>query len=534
MRLRHLKLKAAVLVILSLAPVVFLVGVGMYHLYDRGWSFTAYWPMAACWLAAYVLGWYWTRRAKKAPTEGEPLPGYWTDRDKAAWELVEAHAAQVKELTPDEFGDLNRYSADAQDLALQIARVYKPTASDPFGHLTLPEILACGELVSHDLTKLVDRYIPGSHIMSVNDYRRARDLVDSATVWYPRLRNAWWIASAFFNPIKTGMQVAAVKAGLAPAFEGFQQNLMLWFHTMYLKELGRYLIELNSGRLRVGAKRYLELMAQHRAPPVDGAPPLQHEPATTATAEPPAEESLAAPPVTLAVVGPVKAGKSSLVNALLGEQKAGTDVLPLTAGITRYTLKQPGLPTFSLLDTQGFGHEGAKESDVRAAVAAAAEADAMLLVVPARSAARRPEVEFLDRIRAGVTATPNLKMPPVFLVLSHIDLLSPAAEWNPPYDWLQGDRPKEQQIREAMAAAEELFVGKVEEVIPVCTAPGKEMGVRDDVLAAVAARLGEARGVSLLRALHAEATAGRARKVIGQVVAAGGQLFKVWLESRKK
>ena len=152
-----------------------------------------------------------------------------------------------------------------------MARVYKPNAADPFGHLTLPEILACGELVAHDLTTLVNKYVPGSHLLSVSDLKRIRNTVDQAAEWYPRLRNVYWVASAIFNPVKTGMQVAATKAGLAPAFAGFQQNMMLWFYTAYLKELGRYLIELNSGRLKVGAKRYLELMALHKEPPTDEA-----------------------------------------------------------------------------------------------------------------------------------------------------------------------------------------------------------------------------------------------------------------------
>ena len=146
------KLRIAVVTLLALAPVVFLSGVGMYHLWDRGWSFTAYWPMALCWLTAYLLGRYWTRRRKPAEQASVPTPEYWTDRDRAAWKIVEAHAVRVPALTADQFGDLNRYAADAQEMALQVARVYKPSAADPFGHLTLPEILACGELVAHDLT----------------------------------------------------------------------------------------------------------------------------------------------------------------------------------------------------------------------------------------------------------------------------------------------------------------------------------------------------------------------------------------------
>jgi predicted GTPase len=522
------KLRIAVVTLMALAPVVFLSVVGMYHLWDTGWSFTAYWPMAVCWLAAYLLGWYWTRRRKPADAASVETPAYWTERDQRAWQIVEAHVASIPPLTAEQFGDLQRYAADAQKMALEVARVYKPNAPDPFGHLTLPEILACGELVSHDLNKLVNKYIPASHLLTVADLRRIRDTVDRAAEWYPRLRNAYWVAAALFNPVKVGLQVVTTKAGLAPAFAGFQQNLMVWFYTAYVKELGRYLIELNSGRLKVGAKRYLELMALHQAPPAAEPSADRRGPAAEPAAPP------EAPPVTLAVVGPVKAGKSSLVNALLGEQQAATDVLPLTPGVTRYTLRQPGRPTFTLLDTAGFGQDGASESDVQAAVEAARLADVILLVVPARSAARRPESEFLDRVRAALAALPNLKMPPVLIVLSHIDLLSPVMEWAPPYDWRTGTRPKEVQIREAADAASETFAGRAAATIPVCTAAGKEFGVRDELLPAVVAFLGEARGVSLLRALDAEASADKVKRVVGQIGSAAGQLLRAWWETTRK
>jgi hypothetical protein len=524
------QLRIAVVLALAFAPVLFLVGVGFYHLWDAGWSFVTYWPMAACWLAAYLLGAYWSRRRKPTAGTEEPTPNYWTDRDKQAWQIVEAHIAEVRTMPAEQFSDLKRYAADAQTLALSVARVYQPSAADPFGHLTLPEILTCGELVAHDLTALVSRYVPGSHLLTVSDLKRIRGAVDQASVWYPRLRNIYWAASAFINPLKTGMQVLATKTGLAPAFAGMQQNMLLWFYTAYLKELGRYLIELNSGRLKVGAKRYLELMELHQTPPVAEAEP----PPVSQEAPPSAEAAPAALPVTLAVVGPVKAGKSSLVNALLGEQKAGTDVLPLTPGVTQYTLRQPGQPTFTLLDTAGFGNDGASEADVNAAVEAARDADLLLLVVPARSAARRPESEFLDRVRAALAARPNLKMPTALLVLSQIDKLSPIMEWAPPYDWRAGTRPKEAQIREAIEAAGEQFAGRVANAVPVCGAPGKEFGVRDDLLPTVAGYLGEARGVGLLRALHVEATAAQTRRVMNQALNAGGQLLKAWWETTKK
>ena len=58
--------------------------------------------------------------------------------------------------------------------------------------------------------------------------------------------------------------------------------------------------------------------------------------------------------MTVTVCGQVKQGKSSLINSLLGEQRARTDVLPATNEITRYELQPEGIPTrLVLLDTVG-------------------------------------------------------------------------------------------------------------------------------------------------------------------------------------
>src|SRR5262245_56445187 len=112
MLLRH-KLRISLVSVLALAPVAFLCGVGMYHLWDRGWSFTAYWPMAVCWLAAYLLGRYWTRPRRATPVAtSDPVPDYWTDRDKRAWTIVNQHVSDIPSRSTDQLADLNRYSSD--------------------------------------------------------------------------------------------------------------------------------------------------------------------------------------------------------------------------------------------------------------------------------------------------------------------------------------------------------------------------------------------------------------------------------------
>ena len=64
-----------------------------------------------------------------------------------------------------------------------------------------------------------------------------------------------------------------------------------------------------------------------------------------------------------------------------------------------------------------------------------------MLVTPATNPGRKPDVELLDRLKAWFAERPQLNMPPVVVAVNQVDLLSPKAEWSPPYDWGAGNRP---------------------------------------------------------------------------------------------
>jgi 50S ribosome-binding GTPase len=56
----------------------------------------------------------------------------------------------------------------------------------------------------------------------------------------------------------------------------------------------------------------------------------------------------------LLVAGQVKAGKSSLINALFGELQAATDVLACTSNIIPYRLERNGTDLALVLDSPGY------------------------------------------------------------------------------------------------------------------------------------------------------------------------------------
>jgi GTPase Era involved in 16S rRNA processing len=513
--------RLSVVAVLLGTPFAVLAAVGAYHLW-REWGFWYWWPLAACMALGYGLALYWQRKQRLLPSAEAPAPNYWTDRDRQAWQKVEARAAQAAGLDAARLTDFSLYQSTTLEMAHELATFYHPRAQDPFGQLTAPEILAVAELVSHDLAELVEKHVPGGRRLPIDDWKTAHRWADRARRGYQVYTNVSWVLAALFNPPATAARYAASWAGLSLPWEALQQNVLAWFYAQYVRRLGTYLIELNSGRLRVGATRYRQLLGT-----ADAAPPAAdgEAPATADGAAAPA-----VPQVTVTLIGQVKAGKSSVVNALLGERRARTDVLPATSGIDRYELRAEGIPTkLVLLDTVGYGHAGPKADQLAATREAARQSDLLLLVLHARNPARQADVAQLEDLRSYFASRPDLKKPPLVAVLTHIDLLSPSLEWSPPYNWRQPTRPKEQSIHDAAAAAARQLGEQAEAVVPVCAAQGKVSGVAEDLLPAVAARLDEARGVGLLRCLMDEANAGAVRAVFRQLAAAGREAARaVW------
>jgi hypothetical protein len=471
------KTRIGLLVFLFLAPWLFLIGVGGYHLWTLGYSWV-WWIAIVLSGVAYFLAWRWTRSGGFFPPTDTPPPNYWTDRDKTAWEKVTAKAKHYERITTDQLADPHHYSELAIDLAGQIGAVYSPAGAGPFDHLTIPEVLACIELAAADLNDLVRKYVPGSHLLRVRDYKAAKKAAD----WYQVGQNVYWAGAALFNPAAI-LRWAATRYGLGTMFDKLQGNILLWFHTAFVHQLGRYLIEMNSGRLKVGVKRYRELLTAHQEPPVEATP----APEELASREPARPEPAPGPkPIGIAVLGPVKAGKSSLVNTLLRKQDATVDTLPVAHIGTRYNLTLPGGQPITLLDTAGYGQEGANEEEFGLAVEASRDADLVLFVTTATNPGRRADVDLLDRLRAWFAGHPELKLPPVVAAVNQIDLLSPKAEWSPPYNWQTGTRPKEVNIRECVAAVKEQLGNRVADVVPVCGRQGETFGFTEGLVPAIA------------------------------------------------
>jgi predicted GTPase len=64
----------------------------------------------------------------------------------------------------------------------------------------------------------------------------------------------------------------------------------------------------------------------------------------------------------------------------------------------------------------------------------------LLLVTPALDPALQMDVDFLEEIKAEVVDLP------IITIVTQVDKLRPIREWQPPYNWKTGNKPKEISI----------------------------------------------------------------------------------------
>ena len=515
------RLQLLLIVVLILLPIALFAGVGAWAIWQSGHLLWLSWMMPVCWGLAWVL----LRRAKRVEV---PLPEivsriHWTPRDKAAGEIVATEQQRIgDEATAEQLTDQTFFRDRTLDLATKVARHYHPHVADPLDALSVVEVMAVVRLVAEDMEVWFDENVPGSHLVSIGQWR----MLAKVPGWWRAANNAGWIVSVVMNPLAGLARFAASKAFVDPVTKQVQNNVFGAFFMLYLRQVGFYLIELNSGRLRGGSARYRSAMAKFEGTPRE----------TTVTGNAITTGATARPEpvsVTIAIIGQVKAGKSSLANCLLGEQQAAVDVLPLTQDVTRYELKlEESNDRLVLLDTPGYSDAGATREQLSATREAVRQADLILLVMAATSPAKQADAKVLAELYGWFRSQHHLKPPPFVGVVSKIDGLSPMMEWSPPYDWSQPTRPKEVSIREAVDYARQSVNGGLGAgeglagIVAVCTDRERHrvFGIEEWLLPVIALQLDEARACSLVRSVHHDHDRLKAWRVVSQLIATGQRI----------
>ena len=219
-----------------------------------------------------------------------------------------------------------------QETIEAVAKALHPEVEDPLWQFTVPEALTLVEQVSLRLKPMVVQNIPFGDRLTVGQAIRIyqwRSAIDIAQRGYDI-----WRIIRMLNPATAATQELRERLS-NKMYRWGREELAKRLARGYVKEVGRAAIDLYGGRLRVSAEELdthiTEASARDRR----------------AVAEVQAE------PLRLLVCGQVTAGKSSLINALAGEVRAASDVLPLTNKFTAYELKRQGVPQAFIVDSPG-------------------------------------------------------------------------------------------------------------------------------------------------------------------------------------
>ncbi len=512
-RIKLVNLRLWVLIALTAVPVTLYIVVGAYALWKTNLLIWLWWILPVGWALSFLLVKLWPAHSK--PDAAPPSAKHWTPRDQEAAQIVLGYQEQVDSVTPAQLTSSQFYIDQFQSLSNELAAYYHPHAADPFSSLTVPELAAAVRLVADDLEQIVLNSLPGSRLLTVNQWRSFGD----TPKWANRIRNSVWAGSILINPLNIA-RYGVSRGTIDKVSSGIQSELLATIYLRFIRQVGFYLIEMNSGRLRGGADEYRSSFeASQRS--IEN---IRDSKTNT---------------VTIGLIGQVSSGKSSLVNCIVSGAEAAVDMLPQTERIKRYSL--PIQQTDSqrkmnivLLDSPGYGESGASALQLAEIEMALSQSDMILLAVDAHSPARAADVETLKKISDRMADNPNLKPPPIIAVLTHIDLLPPARQWSPPYDLENPKSPKAQNIAQAVDYTKEVFGDSIIGAVAVCTAddPNRRWGISEQLMPILLSQLEEGKSVAILQAFEKAIDQGWGENVWQQISSGGKQLAKIWLQEK--
>ncbi|MBF2075255.1 MAG: GTPase family protein [Synechococcales cyanobacterium C42_A2020_086] len=384
-----------------------------------------------------------TNEALEQP--GAPLPGTPLQQAEATLHsLLEATQSD-----PPIWEDWGQFWTRCKELVVAIAQIYHPEIKYPLLNIYIPQAYRLIRGTVDDMDLWMQKLSPALNQVTVGQAYQAYEVYQQLEPSARKLWKAWTWVQWLLNPAAALARQATIRSS-DRATQQLLVNLSQLLREVALRNLAQQAIALYSG------SSFPEAIPALPSPPAK-TQTLQH---ILTQAQP--VEAVTQQPVNLLLIGRTGAGKSSLINTLFQSEQAEVDVLPSTDAIQSYQWQSDNGETLNLWDTPGY--EQAERADFRQAVLdCAATADLLLLVTPALDPALQMDVDMLQTIRAAEAELPAIA------VVTQVDRLRPMREWQPPYDWQWGERPKEKAIRDATAYRAERLGEFCDRVLPIVT-----------------------------------------------------------------
>jgi uncharacterized protein len=391
----------------------------------------------------------------------------WNAVEREAWSDVLAIADAA---APFSFTETQSLAKSARHIIDTVARRFHPEAHSAWAQFSVPEALLLSERLCRDMRREALRHIPGIRTVRLSDLLWVQRQNERFGAGLRMGYEFWRLARAAINPIgAAGSETSRLFVDKAATVLSYR--LRAYATRLFTLEVGRAAIDLYSGRLVLSEE---ELRAAQDRDTADVAVPVA--------------------PIRIILIGQVNAGKSSLVNALAREIRSAVGPVPTTARATEYRLEVEGSLAVSIVDTPGLDERA--EPELRTQIA---RADLILWVASATQPARDPDYQALENIRSGAEMQLARRAPPILLALTHIDELSPANEWTPPYNIAVPEGPKASRIRAAVDAVARVLKLSASSIVPVAMPVNREPYNIDALWARIAVEVDEAKLVQLDR-----------------------------------
>ena len=344
----------------------------------------------------------------------------------------------------------------SQDLVIAIAHIYHPEVKYPLLNIYVPQAYGLIRGTVDDLDRWMQNLSPALNQVTISQAYQAYEVYRRLEPSARKIWQAWTWAQWILNPVSA----LANKASQRYSNQANQQLLVNFSQLLReaaLRNLCKQAIALYGGTT---------LPAAEFAVSTPTLPKAKTQTLRDILAQVEPLEEVEQKPINLLLVGRTGAGKSSLINTLFQADKAEVDVLPSTDRIQNYHWQTESGEILTLWDTPGY--EQVNREDLREQVIEYANnADLLLLVTPALDPALQMDVDFLKDVKKEVEGLPAIA------IVTQVDRLRPIREWQPPYDWEWGDRPKEIAIREATQYREQQLGEYCDFVLPIVTTDPK-------------------------------------------------------------
>jgi uncharacterized protein len=345
----------------------------------------------------------WARRLVFPPPEILPRsPAASSTTGEATRQAIQQISQRLQSQDPplDQPAVLERTAREVVTEVLEtVARHYHPESQHPVLEAPVARIAGLVELVARDFRKAFVENVPwGSNLTP----RQLLAWKERGTLLWRIGIYLWQInrirrlcmrpATALVQEVQDhlGEHAAANSAG----------GLKRWAIDYCVTKAGDYAIQLYSGGFVLDEEYRPRISAELETRPFDQEP------------------------LQILVAGQVKAGKSSLINALLGEMRAPVDALPTTDAVDLYECRLEGVAPAILRDTPGYGAATDAQSPLIRLSDEIQECDLLILVCSARSAARKIDRELLQAIHEFHQRNPQRIMPPIVCVITHVDAIA--------------------------------------------------------------------------------------------------------------